>query len=123
MIFNWSGGKDSAMALYYLLQKKDYDIKYLLTSLNKSSERVSMHGFRKTLLYQQVKNIDIPLKKLFARTKSFRRKGCSSTLRIVGVNLRYRFITGLKPSGSTKIPTPPGFKTRLISEKARSRSR
>ena len=65
MIFNWSGGKDSAMALYYLLQKKDYDIKYLLTSLNKSSERVSMHGFRKTLLYQQVKNIDIPLKKLY----------------------------------------------------------
>lgn len=57
--FNWSTGKDSALALYYLLQDKNYDIAHLLTSVNKHHNRVSMHGLRRKLLQQQVEALDI----------------------------------------------------------------
>ncbi len=56
-IFNWSGGKDSAFALYKCLQNKEYDIVELFTSANKSSGRVSMHGVRKELINKQAENI------------------------------------------------------------------
>ena len=32
--FNWSGGKDSTLALYKVLQEKQFDIRYLLTTFN-----------------------------------------------------------------------------------------
>ena len=60
-IFNWSGGKDSALALYHCLQNPELDIKYLVTTINDSSDRISMHGVRVTLLIQQAESIGIPL--------------------------------------------------------------
>lgn len=62
--FNWSGGKDSALALFYMLQEGEYDIVALLTSVNAEHNRVSMHGVRKELLKEQVKSIRIPLETL-----------------------------------------------------------
>lgn len=59
---NWSGGKDSAFALYQILQQKEYDIKYLLTTVNADHQRISMHGVRKELLLMQAERIGIPLK-------------------------------------------------------------
>ena len=44
--FNWSGGKDSSLALYHALQNKDFSIEKLLTSVNKTYGRISMHGVR-----------------------------------------------------------------------------
>jgi len=64
-IFNWSGGKDSAMALYQVQQEKQFDIQYLMTSVNATSERISMHGVRNDLLEAQAKSLGLPLKKLF----------------------------------------------------------
>jgi len=61
-IFNWSSGKDSALALYKILQNTDYEIECLLTSVNKEYQRISMHGIRVDLLQEQAKNIGIPLK-------------------------------------------------------------
>jgi len=58
--FNWSSGKDSALALHYLLQDKNYDVEYLLTSVNEHHNRVSMHGVRRDLLQQQLNIIGIP---------------------------------------------------------------
>jgi len=58
--FNWSTGKDSALALYYLLQDKNYSVDHLLTSVNSFHNRVSMHGLRRELLEQQVRSIGIP---------------------------------------------------------------
>ena len=58
--FNWSTGKDSALALYYLLQDKKYSVEYLLTAVNTHYNRVSMHGLRAGLLEQQIAAIDIP---------------------------------------------------------------
>ena len=63
-IFNWSSGKDSALALYKILQNTDYEIECLLTSVNKEYQRISMHGIRVDLLQEQAKNIGIPLKVL-----------------------------------------------------------
>jgi uncharacterized protein (TIGR00290 family) len=58
--FNWSTGKDSALALHYLLQNQHYSVEYLLTSVNSHHDRVSMHGVRTELLNQQVNAIGIP---------------------------------------------------------------
>lgn len=60
-IFNWSGGKDSSLALYHCLQNPELDIKYLVTSINDSVNRISMHGVRYALLVEQAKSIGIPL--------------------------------------------------------------
>ena len=60
-IFNWSGGKDSALALYKILQQDNYKIGCLLTSINKEYQRISMHGIRKELLIQQAQSISLPL--------------------------------------------------------------
>ena len=63
-IFNWSGGKDSAVALHQVLQDDGYEVGKLLTSVNAYHRRVSMHGVRETLLEQQAASIGIPLEKL-----------------------------------------------------------
>lgn len=60
-IFNWSGGKDSALALYYCLQNPGLDIKYLVTTINHAVDRISMHGVRTKLLIKQAESIGIPL--------------------------------------------------------------
>jgi uncharacterized protein (TIGR00290 family) len=60
-IFNWSGGKDSALALYHCLQNPDLDIRYLVTTINDAVDRISMHGVRVELLVKQAENIGIPL--------------------------------------------------------------
>lgn len=58
--FNWSTGKDSAIALYKLLRDEEYSVKKLLTSVNSHYDRVSMHGLRRELMEEQIKAIGIP---------------------------------------------------------------
>jgi uncharacterized protein (TIGR00290 family) len=60
-IFNWSGGKDSALALYQCLQNPELDIRYLITTVNDKFDRISMHGVRVELLKLQAESIGIPL--------------------------------------------------------------
>jgi uncharacterized protein (TIGR00290 family) len=60
-IFNWSGGKDSALALYHCLRDPAIEIKYLVTTINDAADRVSMHGVRTELLIKQAESIGIPL--------------------------------------------------------------
>lgn len=57
--FNWSSGKDSALALHYLLNDKNYSIEHLVTSVNSFHNRVSMHGLRRELLEQQIMSLGI----------------------------------------------------------------
>ncbi len=64
-IFNWSGGKDSALALYKVLQDSRYHIASLLTTLSKEHQRISMHGVRGALLDQQTASIGLPCRKLY----------------------------------------------------------
>ncbi|MBL7703911.1 MAG: adenine nucleotide alpha hydrolase [Taibaiella sp.] len=58
--FNWSSGKDSALALHYLLQDKNISVGHLLTTINETQQRVSMHGVRRSLLEVQLKAIELP---------------------------------------------------------------
>lgn len=62
--FNWSGGKDSALALYHAQKTKLYSVEKLLTNINGQHRRISMHGVREELLEQQAKSIGIPLQKI-----------------------------------------------------------
>lgn len=63
--FNWSTGKDSALALYKILQQKEYHIETLVTTLNSKFKRVSMHGVSEVLLDEQAEQIGIPLRKIY----------------------------------------------------------
>lgn len=59
--FNWSGGKDSTLALYYLLQNPEFSVKALVTTVNEEHQRISMHGVRRELLHEQARQIGIPV--------------------------------------------------------------
>jgi diphthamide synthase (EF-2-diphthine--ammonia ligase) len=61
IIFCWSGGKDSALALNRILQDDRYEVVRLLTTCNEHFQRVSMHGVRVALLEQQAAAIGLPL--------------------------------------------------------------
>lgn len=60
-LFNWSGGKDSSLALFQVLKDKTYTVRHLLTSVNKQFQRVSMHGVRVELLKEQARSLNLPL--------------------------------------------------------------
>lgn len=62
--FNWSGGKDSALAMYHALQNPGYSIEKLVTSVNSTYQRISMHGVRADLLEQQAMQLELPLQQL-----------------------------------------------------------
>jgi len=65
VLLSWSGGKDSAMALYALLESGRYEIVSLLTTVSRQYDRISHHGVRVELLEQQATVIGIPLHKLY----------------------------------------------------------
>ncbi|MFC1478005.1 diphthine--ammonia ligase [Candidatus Margulisiibacteriota bacterium] len=69
-LFCWSGGKDSALALYELQKNKDYEISALLTTVTEGYDRISMHGVRLPLLDRQAEAIGIPLEKVFISKNS-----------------------------------------------------
>jgi uncharacterized protein (TIGR00290 family) len=63
-IFNWSGGKDSALCLHHVLQDGNYQVNTLLTTLSSSTGRITMHGVRQDLLERQAASIGIPLQQV-----------------------------------------------------------
>jgi uncharacterized protein (TIGR00290 family) len=65
ILFCWSGGKDSAMALYTLLQQNQFRVVALLTTVTETYDRIAMHGVRRELLKQQAQSIGLPLHEVF----------------------------------------------------------
>ncbi len=65
MLFSWSGGKDSSLALYEIQKCRDYEVAALITTVTSDYERVSMHGLRSSLLEEQAEYLNIPLQKVF----------------------------------------------------------
>ncbi|WP_179470980.1 diphthine--ammonia ligase [Chryseobacterium sp. H1D6B] len=63
-VFNWSSGKDSALALYRILKNDNYEVSSLLTSINEEYQRISMHGVHVRLLEKQASSLGIPLLKM-----------------------------------------------------------
>jgi uncharacterized protein (TIGR00290 family) len=62
---SWSGGKDSAFALYKILQSDEFEIAGLHTVINEETERVGMHGVNQALIEEQASAIGLPLTKLY----------------------------------------------------------
>jgi uncharacterized protein (TIGR00290 family) len=65
VVFCWSGGKDSALALDQVLRDGRYEVVSLLTTCNRHFGRVSMHGVRVELLDAQAAAIGLPVDKVF----------------------------------------------------------
>ncbi len=65
LLVSWSGGKDSAIALYEILKNQNYQISALLTTVTEGYDRISMHGVRRILLERQVASLGFPLEKVF----------------------------------------------------------
>lgn len=65
VLFAWSGGKDSSMALYELKKDDSIEVVALLTTVTRDYDRISMHGVRCELLEQQAESIGLPLEKVF----------------------------------------------------------
>jgi uncharacterized protein (TIGR00290 family) len=61
IVFCWSGGKDSAMALHALGAEKSVRITGLLTTVTDEYDRISMHGVRRALLERQAESLGLPL--------------------------------------------------------------
>ena len=64
VLVSWSGGKDSAVALYEVLEKGGYDIQALITTVSGEFDRVSMHGVRRSLLARQAGSLGLPLREI-----------------------------------------------------------
>jgi uncharacterized protein (TIGR00290 family) len=64
ILFCWSGGKDSALALYEIRKANDYRVAALLTTVTEDYDRISMHGVRCALLERQAEELGLPLKKV-----------------------------------------------------------
>jgi len=61
VLFCWSGGKDSAMALHALQAAGECRIAALLTTITEEYDRISMHGVRRALLERQAESLGLPL--------------------------------------------------------------
>ena len=60
ILMSWSSGKDSAWALH-ALRREGRHVAALLTSLNETAGRVSMHGVREEVLRAQAEAAGLPL--------------------------------------------------------------
>src|SRR4029077_13722977 len=65
ILFCWSGGKDSAMALHALQTGRDCRVAALLTTITEDFDRISMHGVRRVLLERQAESLGLPLRQIF----------------------------------------------------------
>jgi uncharacterized protein (TIGR00290 family) len=63
-LFNWSSGKDSALALYKTLNEEKFEVTSLFTSINKEFQRISMHGVHISLLEKQAESLGLSLIKM-----------------------------------------------------------
>ncbi|HET8714771.1 MAG TPA: hypothetical protein VFM16_03030 [Holophagaceae bacterium] len=63
-LLSWSSGKDAAWALHTLRQQGEVEIVGLLTTINRSFDRVAMHAVRESLLEAQADAAGLPLWKV-----------------------------------------------------------
>ena len=70
ILLSWSGGKDSALALYELQKEKRYHVEALVTTVTKSYDRISMHGVRRILLERQAASLGIKLEIVYISANS-----------------------------------------------------
>ena len=62
---SWSGGKDSAFALYKIMVSGEYEVVHLHTVINAETKRVGLHGVGEKLIEAQAKGLGLKLVKLY----------------------------------------------------------
>ncbi len=62
---SWSGGKDCSLALYHILEKGNYEVVSLHTSIDFTTKKVGIHGVPEFLIEKQAQLLNIPLKKIY----------------------------------------------------------
>jgi uncharacterized protein (TIGR00290 family) len=60
-IVSWSGGKDSALALWKLRQQPATNVRALVTTVTSTYDRISMHGIRREILHAQAAAMELPV--------------------------------------------------------------
>lgn len=94
ILFGWSGGKDSSLALREILRAGQYEVAALVTTCTEGYDRISMHGVRCSLLEQQAAALNLPLEKVFISQRASNEEYEERTKRAL---LRH------KASGITKV--------------------
>lgn len=61
ILLSWSAGKDSAWALHVLNQQYPNAVRGLLTTVNEATNRVAMHGIRRSVLEAQAEAAGLPV--------------------------------------------------------------
>jgi len=64
VIVSWSGGKDSALALFQVVRDGGFSVAGLLTTVTQGYDRISMHGVRRVLLERQAASLGFPLEQV-----------------------------------------------------------
>jgi len=64
IVFCWSGGKDSALALDAVQRAGEYEVVSLLTTVTADYDRISMHGVRRALLHAQARALGLPVQEV-----------------------------------------------------------
>lgn len=70
VLFTWSGGKDSALALYFIQKEEEYKVKALITTITRDYDRVSMQGVRRVLLEEQARSLGLPVEMIYISPNS-----------------------------------------------------
>ena len=65
VLFSWSGGKDSALALYEIVKRDGYEVVGLLTVVTRDYDRVNIHGVRRVLVERQAESLGCPIEFVF----------------------------------------------------------
>ena len=60
-VYMWSGGKDSAYALWQLSQDPRYEVRALATMVTKGYDRTKWHQIRLALMHKQAEALGLPL--------------------------------------------------------------
>lgn len=61
LLLAWSGGKDCLLALARLRADPQWEVKALLTTVNRSHQRIAMHGVRRDVLLAQAAALGLPV--------------------------------------------------------------
>ncbi|ARI78457.1 Dph6-related ATP pyrophosphatase [Halobacillus mangrovi] len=61
VIVSWSGGKDSALALYEVMNDERFEVKGLFSTFSKQSSRLPIHEVKRSLIKKQANFIGLPL--------------------------------------------------------------
>jgi uncharacterized protein (TIGR00290 family) len=61
ILLAWSGGKDCLMALQRLRTDPQWEVVALLTTVNRTYQRIAMHGVRRDILEAQSRALGLPL--------------------------------------------------------------